>query len=47
MSSSASYLSCGSELPVKKEEEMRIVETAAAGVIAIATQILVVAAVLL
>jgi hypothetical protein len=34
-------------LPATKEVEMRIVETAAAGVIAIASQILIVAAVLL
>jgi hypothetical protein len=39
---------CGSETaPVQEEVEMRIVETAVAGVIAIASQILIVAAVLL
>jgi hypothetical protein len=39
---------CGSETaPGKKEVEMRIVETGAAGFIAIASQILIVAAVLL
>jgi len=39
---------CGSEMaPAYKEVEMRIVETGAAGVIALASQFLIVAAVLL
>lgn len=42
------HLDCGSETALDYEEvEMRIVETGAAGVIALASQILIVAAVLL
>ena len=42
------HMRCGSEMaPAWKEVEMRIVETGAAGVIALASQFLIVAAVLL
>ena len=48
ISGAGSDMRCGSEMaPAYKEVEMRIVETGAAGVIAIASQILIVAAVLL